>query len=223
MNISSPETGAIKLKTVLNKPVTENARFSNELVVDGTNLGADKWDEMFNGTLEDGKERGLMVFYHPIKRSYVTSKISVGSTKNVSHSISDLGIKGFFLPETASIHTHPPAVSETSGEYLATSPPGDKDLQTFLSNTISAMIVLDRSGAHMLVRTNLLPNGQMPNSEDVPNDLVQNIIEEIKKKDGTTVDVQKEMSKILPSYGIGYFFTSEIHPDENGNLTFRRP
>lgn len=216
MNLATPESAAPIPVTVLNRFITETPRSPSEITVNAENLGAKMWPEMLAGTQSDGIERGLIVFQTPITKKFVTSRISKGDTSHVGPSLSDIGLRKMFFPVVAKVHTHPTIPEDA---HLITTPPLDGDLQLFSRETYSTMVVLDRSGVHLLIRTRELTQWDSP----PPIDLIRGIIDEVHRKDGLTTDVQKMLNSRLSPYGIEYFYTPNLTPAANGTITFRKP
>ena len=221
MEPKSPERPAPNNITLLKDRITEIPGFQREITVRADNIGASKWPEMLAATKEDGLERGINVFRTPITKKFYTGTIITGTKKdfktgkNVPIQSSDIGLKGFISDIVASVHTHPLTEEEA---HLKTTVPSGSDVQTFFENAYSTMVILDRGGAHLLVRTRDTLNQETP-----PTDLIQKKINEVAAKGGTVADVQKQLNSMLSQYGISYFYTENLTSAEDGTITFKKP
>ena len=221
MEPKSPEIESTASIALLTKEIAKVPGFGKEITVRGDNLGVNKWQEMVSATQTDGRERGLNVFYNPLTKRFTPGNIVTGGERNFKTGAdtpvdtSDIGLKGIFSNLVASIHTHP-LVEESA--HLKTSVPSGNDIRAFLNHSYSAMVVIDKGGSHLIVRTREKIDDELPSS-----DLVQRKIDEVAVKNGTVSDVQKQLNSMISQYGLEYFYTDCLVPAENGTITFRKP
>lgn len=206
-------------KVRLDQRVTEILpSYHKEITVDADNVGASSWEEMIRLTqtlTKDGlKEFGMVVSQKDGK--FRSNKIITGHQRHIPNPIRWHGI----IPEllkgkgVVAIHTHP---MEKKDEHLATTIPSDPDIQAFISSGYAAFVILDQKGAHLLIRT------QYFNQNQPPKDLVDGIYQDIKKRDGTTLDIQRILASKLEDYGISYYHTTTLSPNPDGTVAFKKP
>lgn len=220
MEPRAPEDPTSKKITLLRGNVIEIPGFGREITVNGDNIGASKWQEMLTGSQTDEKERHLNVFYNPLTKKFTPGNIVIAektsfNVGNVPLGFSGIGPRGMLYEHIANVHTHPMTKED---EHLKTTIPSIEDIKNFLNHTYSAGVIIDRGGAHLLVRTYERINEDLP-----PDDLIKNIIAEVKAKDGITTDVQKQLNSVLSRYGLVYFYTEALTPSEDGTITFKKP
>lgn len=249
MGPKSPETSASQNITTLRKTVNEGLASASEITVTAENVGAQKWQEMLRLMQETGRETRMDVFFNRITRKFIPGSIVIGEERAskkgpdspVEFSDVDGGLNKLFCDRVVSTHTHPMGPEEAQ---MKTSVPSGKDLIKFLINTEGAMIIIDRGGAHLLIkirefiakdpsierRTRRRPlqadnlAGGNFEGEDLPSeDLVQNKIDEVKEKDGIIADVQAELNTMFSPYGVRYLFcpAADISTSKDGTITFR--
>lgn len=215
MEPKSPEITSNKPSTILKGNIIESAQYTHEIEVNADNVGANYWTELLNSSEADGHERNLLIFKNPLSNKFTPGKIITGSNTHTSTSLNEHGIKTFLSQVAVSIHTHP---TSDENKHLQTLPPGDNDLQIIEKGNFGAgsMIVIDRSGAHLLIRT------AVNKSESLPSDIIKKLAEEVKSQNGTTLDVQKKLNQKLNPYSYSYFFTNNITPVD-GKVIFKKP
>ncbi len=215
MEPTSPESGISKSNTVLKGRLIESIKFEREIQVAAENIGASKWQEMLESSQSDGLERGLLVFKNLFGNKFESGNIFQGNKRHVSTSLDEQGPKSKFASVAVTVHTHP---TNAENEHLITMPPGDGDIQILFNTNFGAgsMVILDKSGAHLLIRTSEL-RGDPP-----PSDLIKKLADEIQAENGTTLDVQRKMNGRLSEFGVSYYFTDNLLPT-NGMITFKRP
>nr|MBI5455504.1 hypothetical protein [Candidatus Levybacteria bacterium] len=220
MEPKSPEISTSSNITLLKDRITEISEFAREITVKADNIGASKWQEMLTQTKSDGKERRLNVFYNLLTKKFTPGNTVVGTAEgfktgaDVPIEVSDIGLKGMFHHQVADVHTHPLTEEDA---HLKTTVPSGNDLRTFLSSAYSAMVAIDRGGAHLLIKSREIAEGKLP-----PADLVQKKIEEIAKKGGVVTDVQKHLNRMFSQYGVSYFYSENLTPLEDGTITFKK-
>lgn len=249
MEPRSPENPIPSNITLLKDKVTEVSGFGREITVRADNIGTQKWREMLRLMQETGKEQKMDMFYNPFTHNFVPGNIVAGVERgfktgpNIPIETSEIdGLRNMFCKHVASVHTHPMGPEEAQ---MKTSVPSGNDLIKFLINADSAMVVIDRGGAHLLIKTREFiakdppterrkttrrplqaadsAGGDFEGEDLPPEDLVQNKIDEVKAKDGIIADVQAELNTIFSPYGVQYFFcpTANITTLEDGTITFK--
>jgi hypothetical protein len=222
MGPTTPETSGIDQSiTTLKSKVTE-IPWTNEIKVKMENVGAQKWPEMLAATQSDGRERGMNVFRNPLTGKFTPGEIVIGGETGFEEGndipilSSEIGLRSMFYDHVATVHTHPMTAEDA---HLKTTVPSGNDIRKFLGSTYSAMVVIDRGGAHLLIRTRELMQG-----EPLPSpDLIKNKIAEVKAKDGIVTDVQKALNAMLAQYGLRYYYTEELTPSADGTIAFKTP
>lgn len=214
--------GASKPITLLTKPVTEIPGLSPEITTPGANVAYSKWKPILSSS-SDGKERSLTTFYNKLTRKFTNSDVQTGtesqSNKGVRISREEdqeifLGSGGLFREPVVIIHDHMLA------PHLATDIPSDYDVFFFLrAESLSASVIVDRNGAHLLVRT----RERMRNEPLPPEDLIERAVIEAKSKDQTSTDVQKRIDSLIFPYGLRYLYHPGLEANEDGTVTFRKP
>ena len=251
MGPTSPETTTPRTITTLASRVTE-IPYSREITVKTENVGMQQWGEMLDRMDNEGKEMAMDVFRNVFTGSFATGSIVEYDERGYEHKhdkpirASEIGgLKSFTHDPVVSLHTHPLSGDEA---HIKTSIPSGNDIRTFLSSMHSALVIVDRGGSHLLVRTrefhprnpesfeSVLRKGSKrrplqhaskpdwPDEEDLPpDDLMKKKIKEIAARGGVVADVQKELNGMIAQYGLRYFYTEQLTPNEDGTITFKTP
>ena len=222
MEPRTPENAIPKLIILLTRPITEIPGLTPEITTPGANVAVGKWKSMINLS-NDGKERSLITFYNRITRKFTDGDIQTGteSKSNQGRKITReedeeiyLGHNGLFREPVVVTHDH------ILAPHLATDIPSDYDVLFFLrAENLSASIILDRNGAHFLVRTRKKAEHEpLP-----PDDLIERAVIEAGSKDQTSTDVRKRIDSLISPYGLRYLYHPGLDADEDGTVTFRKP
>ncbi len=201
------------------------------LLVDKEVVAADKWPGMVAATQLDFRERGIVVSRRS-NGKLMTSKVFEGLGERFDYDNRARKIPSSFslplLPHGARsllpkikdivvVHSHPmpPEV-----DHLQTTAISDVDIHSFINADYNALVMVDRGGAHLLVRVGHLLGDILPAERNI----VEETIEAVSQERGGARDVIKSLATQLPSYGLGYFYTPTLSPDpKEGYVKFYNP
>lgn len=222
MSLVSPEMGISNQITFLTKPITEFPGLSPELTVPGANVGITKWKPILASSI-DGKERSFTTFYNKITRKFTDGKIHVGTEtqSNPGKRISREEEQEIFL-ESGGLFREPVVITHDHilPPHIITDIPSDYDVFFLLkAENLSASVIVDKNGTHLLVRT----RKRFEHEPLPPEDLIEKAVLEGISKDQTSTDVQRRIDSLIIGYGLRYLYHSGLDADANGTVTFRRP
>jgi hypothetical protein len=222
MSLQSPEFSASKPVTMLVKPVTEIPGLSNEITIPGENVAQSKWALMLDAS-SDGAERSLTTFYNRLTKKFTNGPMHKGTktTSNLGEKVKRNEDQEIFL-ESSGLFREPVVVTHDhlTPPHLATDIPSDYDVFFFLmAETLSASIMVDRNGAHLIIRT----RKRMESEALPPQDLIEKAVKEAKEKDQTSTDVQKRIDSLISPYGLRYLYHPGLDTNEDGTVTFKKP
>ena len=223
---------------------------SPNIIVDQDVLAVDTWPTLIEDSQMDLRERGLVIgrlskmlggrlIRSRIYESYLEESgyedddieepnedesqeaepISVFIPK-----ITPLGLKTLIMAEElVAIHTHP--MGENL-DHIPTMPFSDKDIHSFVNNTLRhAMVSIDRGGAHLMVRNSGYPREaeRELNKSKLVHAVYTHTRDNRRPKQegpGETMQSMVLLARQLFQYGIGYFYTPDIQP-RNGGVEFQ--
>lgn len=222
MSLTSPEISSPKQITLLTKPITEFPGLSQELIVPGANVGISKWKPILASSI-DGKERSFTTFYNRLTRKFTDGEIHVGTEtqSNPGKRISREEEQEIFL-ESGGLFREPVVITHNHilAPHLATDIPSDYDVFFFLkAESLSAFVIVDRNGSHLLVRT----RKRMEHEPLPPEDLIERAVIEAESKDQTSTDVQKRIDSLISGYGLRYLYHPGLDAEKDGTVTFKKP
>lgn len=222
MHPSSPEKISIQKMPIIALKASriEQAEHIHEISVDAENVAAAHWQNVVEQTQADGKEIGFTVFFDRISRKYIKGPNFIGDEKsNTVEPYLDTGkgLKGFrkFLQaNVVEVHTHSLLDEEAK---FSTSVPSSKDLRRIMTDTAAgSMLVLDKGGAHLIMKTGEPKTDQLP-----PKDFVKKLVDQI-APNGTVAQLQRLISTGIAEYGLSYFYHAGLTPNPDNPVTFRR-
>lgn len=222
MSLQSPEFSGSRPVTMLVKPVTEIPGFSSEITTPGENVAQSKWASILEAS-SDGAERSFTTFYNKLSKKFTDGAIRVGTktTSNQGDRISRNEDQEIFL-ESSGLFREPVVITHDhlTPPHLATDIPSDYDILFFLrAESLSASVIVDRNGAHLLVRT----RKRMEDEALPPKDLIEKAVIEAKEKDQTSTNVQKRIDSLISPYGLRYLYHPGLEANEDGTVTFKKP
>jgi hypothetical protein len=189
---------------------------------DANILGVDKWPQMLKET-EDGRERLMVVSKRNGKNYFsdiysgLSEKQNKGNNAEVYIPLFPQGLKSLLpgMEDVLTVHTH----HMVKLDEVQTTIISDADITNFVNCKDYALVMIDRGGAHILVRTEKTYNSR----ELIDKEIVDRIQHEIAEKNRNILDVIKLVSKELSHYGIGYLYTPNLTPDPKGYVEFFDP
>lgn len=192
--------------------------------IDSKILGTEKWGQIIQETKIDSKERGMMVSIRG-EKTYISDiftglseKQDGGNNAEIFTPLFPHGLKSLLpgMKDVLFVHSHP---MPKELDHIQTTIFSDADIANFINCEDRASVMIDRGGAHILVRT-----GETYNSRELVNKrIVENTQEETVRKEGKIIDTIKAVSKELSQYGIGYLYTPNLTPDPKGYVEFFDP
>jgi hypothetical protein len=210
-------------------PQTESLRnsyienpWAPTMFVNADSVAAGKWPEMLAETQKDLRERGVVVSRSGDK--IITSKIFTGvaegeiSERHRAHITMPILSQGLrsLLPKTKDItfvHTHsmPPQLN-----HLQTTIVSDADILSFIRSELNGLVVVDRGGAHLLVRTRET-YGQKPSwRENTVNEIIAKSI----KAQGSVMNAMTAVANELQKSGLGYYFSPTSQSTSSNEILF---
>jgi hypothetical protein len=192
--------------------------FSPSILVSADVLATDLWHTMVSDTQLDYRERGVVVGRPAGKNVLVRSEIIEGYGQESGEGLVEVVEASLPVPmfpfgilrgmsqrlkKDVVIHTHPmpPEV-----DHVRTSIISDKDIRCFVGSKYTGMVMLDRGGAHLMVRTG--PSNQY---DCVPGfNLVSSTMSEVINKGGGSMDVMTRFARQIGRYGLGYYYTPDL-------------
>lgn len=202
------------------------------VLIDGAVIAAGKWQQMVDLTQQDFKERGVVVSRN--NRKLYTSRIFEGTGEQSEYDDKTLKVKrgsGSFTPpilahgirslhpgmkDLVLVHSHP---MPTELDHLKTTPLSDTDIHAFINSNYKGLVMVDRGGAHLLVRT----HDSYTDGELLKQKIVHEAIRSVNSENGSVMDVLKILSGKLTPYGLCYLYTPELTPDSSGCVRFHTP
>ncbi len=188
--------------------------------VDSSLVATRLWGEMIDQTQGDGLERGVVV---SVNRSgnTLTSGIFVENTQEdvlgrLYTPLLPHGIRGFLsgTHSVTMVHTHfmPPEVDHIETSYFS-----GTDVGNFASSQFNALVMLDRGGAHLLLKKEQAHSTPVNGIE-----IVDTAFAEAKKRgENRSRTVRKIMAERLLPYGMLYYYTPDIAPASDNGVVFR--
>jgi hypothetical protein len=185
-------------------------------------VAVDRWENMLSATQKDYRERGIVISRKGNR--LFTSKVAVGN--DIEPGDTNIGERTFpipFLPhgirsldptmkDIVVVHTHP-MLSEL--DHLRTSIISDLDIHSFVASDYKSLVMIDRGGAHLLVRNSFSPDEE---ERLLRRKIVKETTKKIKEQEGGTLEVMQSLDLELRNYGLRYFFTPFTEPDSSGKF-----
>ena len=184
-----------------------------EITVSAQNIALPSWHEMLTLTESDNAERGLIVF-QDTKNNFHQGKIFKGEATSITTTDIPIGIKDVLrrYKRAVIVHTH----NMKDLEHLSTTLPSDHDIHSFAYFKNSAFIILDAKGVHMLTHIKLF-NNVVP-----PQHLVEEMLKKEKEGEGIAANIQRNLARELPKYGISYFYRQGVPAKDDETVTFNK-
>lgn len=206
------------------------AHGSGSIFIKTEAIAASLWQQMIEATQQDYKERGVVV--SKSGKKFYTSRVFEGTGEQIDYKNSDKisatssfnppllpqGIRSLIpgMKDIVVVHTHP---MPPKLDHLSTTPLSDIDIHAFVNAQHNGLVMIDRGGAHLLVRTRTSYN----DSDLLKKNIVDEAVEVVKRNDGVVLDVIKATSQQLANYGLGYFYTQTLLPNIKGFVEFNNP
>lgn len=217
---ATPRTNPV---TRLRGNIIETSGHRPEITVRAEEVGANLWQQLVTDTQQDQRERHISVVRNKRTSILETTPIVIGEPARNSSEAPTVTLapqsflKGLFTETVSHIHSHPLAPEL---DHLKNSIPSTSDVVPLtIPSWKGSMVIVDRGGAHLLLRT----AEPMHRDKPLPTDLIEKVLKEIGDVGGTTADIQKRINGLLYEFGISYYYREGLNTDEDGTVTFRRP
>jgi hypothetical protein len=187
--------------------------------VDARLFGAEKWEQMIADSQTDGKERGVFVstdrkgtaHFSDVRES--EDSVNDVSVVSLSEGFAPHGFRSFIpgryrLEPFAFVHTHP---LPSDLDNLPTSALSTQDLASFSASAVKVYIVLDRGGAHLLLKRNVPHQTHAINAKEI----VDQAYKTAEHGTQSVAEVRRMMGEQLAKLGYFYYFSSDIAVDDN--------
>lgn len=226
MEPKTPESAIPKPITQIRGNITEVPGYNPEITLKAEEVGANLWLQLVEDTQRDLRERYTSVIRYRRNNRLEATPVIIGepakNDKDIPHVLPEPQpfLKGLLTKKVSDTHSHPldPSIPEIA--RLKTTFPSTADIIPLtIPNWKGCRIIVDRGGAHLLIKT----GESIHRHEPPPPDLIEKVLKEVGDRHGTVSEIQKRINGLLYEYGISYFYRESLTPDEDGTVTFKKP